>query len=54
MDASDIVQKGAVKKTWYLHYRIDLFSLTGNQFKLTEQFTGESLKNLEIKEKTSS
>lgn len=51
VDASDIIQKGAVKKTWHLHYGIDLFSLTCNQFKLTEQFTGESLKNFDMKEK---
>ena len=51
VDASDIVQKGAVKKTWHLHYGIDLFSLTCNQFKLTEQSTGESLKNFNIEEK---
>lgn len=51
VDASDIVQKGAVKKTWHLHYGTGLFSLTCNQFKLTEQSTGESLKNFEIKEK---
>lgn len=51
VDASDIVQKGAVKKTWHLHYGVDLFSLTCSQFKLTEQSTGESLKNFEIKEK---
>ena len=51
VDASDIVQKGAVKKTWHLHYGVELFSLTCNQFKLTEQSTGESLKNFEIKEK---
>jgi len=50
VDASDIVQKGAVKKTWHLHYGMDLFSLTCSQFKLTEQSTGESLKNFEIKE----
>ena len=53
VDTSDIVQKGAVKKTWRLHYGIDLFSLTSNQFKLTEQSAGESLKNFEIKEKFS-
>ena len=51
VDASDIVQKGAVKKTWHLHDGIDLFSLTCSQFKITEQSTGESLKNFEIKEK---
>lgn len=51
VDAFVIVQKGAVKKTWHLHYGVNLFSLTCNQFKLTEQSTGESLKNFEIKEK---
>lgn len=51
VDACDIVQKGAVKKTWHLHYGINLFSLTCNQFKLTEQSRGENLKNFEIKEK---
>ena len=51
VDASDIIQKGAVKKTWHLHYGAGLFSLTCSQFQLTEQSTGESLKNFEIKEK---
>jgi len=51
IDASDIIQKGAVQKTWHLHYGIDLFSLACNKFRLTEQSTGESLKNFEIKEK---
>jgi len=26
VDASDIVQKGAVKKIWHFHYGMDLFS----------------------------
>ena len=43
--ASDIVEKSAVKRLWHLHYAVDLFSLTCSQFKITEQFTGESLKN---------
>lgn len=34
-----------------MNYGIDLFSLTCNQFKITEQSTGESLKNFEIKGK---
>ena len=51
VDASDIVQKGAVRKTWHLHYGVDLFSLTCNQFQLTEQSTGESLKNFFIKKR---
>ena len=45
VDASDIVEKGAVKKLWHLHYALDIFSLTCCQFKITQQSTGESLKN---------
>ena len=45
VDASDIVEKGAVKRLWHLHYAVDLFSLTCSQFRITEQSTGESLKN---------
>lgn len=48
VDASDIVEKGAVKKLWHLHYALDLFSLTCSQFKVTEQSTGESLKNFTL------
>lgn len=48
VDATDIVQKGAIKKTWRLHYAVNIFSLNCNQFKITEQSTGESLKNYEI------
>ena len=51
VDASDITQKGAVKKLWHLHYAIDLFTLNCHQFKITEQSTGETLKNFEINEK---
>ncbi len=45
IDASDIAEKGAVKKLWHLHYAVDIFSLTCSQFKITGQSTGESLKN---------
>lgn len=45
VDASDIVEKSAVKRLWHLHYAVDLFSLTCSQFLITEQSTGESLKN---------
>ena len=48
VDASDIVEKGAVKKLWHLHYALDLFTLTCSQFKITEQSTGESLKNFSL------
>lgn len=45
VDASDIVEKGAVKNLWHLHYAVDIFSLTCSQFKITRQSAGESLKN---------
>ena len=48
IDASDIVEKGAVKKLWHLHYAVDIFSLTCSQFKITTQSTGESLKNFTL------
>lgn len=48
IDASDIVEKGAVKRLWHLHYAVDLFSLTCSQFKITGQSTGESLKNFTL------
>ena len=48
VDASDIVEKGAVKRLWHLHYAVDLFSLTCSQFNITEQSTGESLKNFTL------
>ena len=37
-----------MKKLWHLHYALDLFTLTCNQFKVTEQSTGESLKNFTL------
>lgn len=48
IDASDIVEKGAVKKLWHLHYAVDIFSLTCSQFKITRQSTRESLKNFTL------
>lgn len=51
IDASDIVSKGAVKQTWRLHYAVNLFSMTTEQFKITPESTGESLNNFELHEK---
>lgn len=50
VDASDIVSKGAVKQTWRLHYAVNLFSMSTEQFKITPESTGESLKNFELKQ----
>lgn len=48
IDASDITSKSAVKQTWRLHYAVNLFSMTTEQFKITSESTGESLKNFEL------
>lgn len=48
IDASDIVEKGAAKRLWHLHYAVDIFSLTCSQFKITKQSTGESLTNFTL------
>lgn len=50
VDASDIREKGAANREWHLHYGVNLFSLACNQFKITEQSTGETLKNFNITE----
>lgn len=50
IDASNITSKGAVKQNWRLHYAVNLFSMSTEQFKITPENTGESLKNFEIHE----
>ena len=51
IDASDVYTKGTIKQAWHLHYSVDLFSLNCSQFKITEESTGETLKNFTIQEK---
>ncbi|WP_336534055.1 transposase [Bacteroides acidifaciens] len=53
IDASDVYTKGAVKQAWHLHYALDLFSLNCQQYKITDEKTGETLKNFEIRKKES-
>lgn len=49
IDASDVYTKGAVKQAWHLHYALDLFSLNCQQYKITDEKTGETLKNFKIR-----
>lgn len=49
LDASDVVEKGRAKRTWRLHYAIDIFSMTSLEYKITSEKTGESLTNFTIK-----
>lgn len=45
VDASDVRQKGAVQKLFHLHYAVNLFTLSSESFKITQQEQGETLKN---------
>ncbi len=49
VDASDISEKGATKRIWRLHYAINLFTMTSQQYKITSEKTGESLTNFTIR-----
>lgn len=51
IDASNIVSKGAVRKTWRLHYAVNLFSMNSEMFAVTQEETGESLKNFALQAK---
>lgn len=49
LDASDIIEKGATKRVFRLHYAIDIFTMTSLEYKITNEKTGESLTNFIIK-----
>jgi hypothetical protein len=45
VDASDVMEKGCTKRTYHLHYAVDIFKMATADFSLTTGKTGESLKN---------
>jgi hypothetical protein len=45
VDASDIVQKGALKLEYHLHYAYDIFNMRTVEYKFTNSKVGETLKN---------
>jgi hypothetical protein len=49
LDASVVTTGGKAKKTYRLHYSINIFELRSEQYKITGQETGESLTNFEVK-----
>ena len=49
VDASDVVEKGRSRRTYRLHYMLDVFKMAGVQCKITAQSVGETLVNFEIK-----
>lgn len=48
IDASDVQQKGAVRNLFHLHYAVNLFTLSSEEFKITPQEQGETLKNFSL------
>jgi len=50
-DASDVVEKGRAKRTFRLHYLLNIFNMSCEDFKITNQKTGEKLNNFTVKEK---
>jgi len=48
IDMSKVTSKGAVKKTYHLHYAIDIFAMTSRQSKITDIKTGERLQNFDV------
>jgi hypothetical protein len=49
-DASDVREKGRSGRLWRLHYALDLFGLSTDQYRITDSHTGESLKNFDLGE----
>ena len=49
VDASDVVEKWRTKRTFRLHYMLDIFNMTCAGFKITKQKVGETLCNYGIK-----
>jgi hypothetical protein len=47
-DASDVVEKGRSRRTYRLHYMLDVFKMSGLKCKITGQSTGETLTNFEL------
>jgi hypothetical protein len=45
VDASDVVEKGSTRRTYRLHYALDIFKMASFQCKITEQAIGETLVN---------
>jgi hypothetical protein len=49
VDASDVVEKGCSRRTYRLHYMLDVFKMASLQCKITVQSVGETLVNFEPK-----
>jgi len=47
-DATDVVEKGRSRRTYRLHYMLDIFKMSSLQCKITAQSVGEALVNFEM------
>ena len=50
VDASDVKEKGRSGRIYRLHFALDLFKMKSEQYKITTNKTGETLRNFEIKQ----
>ncbi len=48
VDASDVVEKGSTRRTYRLHYALDIFKMASFQCRITAQSVGETLVNFEF------
>ena len=48
-DATAVVEKGRSKRIYRLHYALDLFSLHSASYRITDEKTGESLLNYDLR-----
>jgi hypothetical protein len=49
VDASDVVEKGATRQTYRLHFALDIFNMSSLQSKITKQSVGETLVNFDFR-----
>jgi len=49
VDGSEVVEKGRSRRSYRLHYMLDVFKMAGVQCKITAQSVGETLVNFEMK-----
>jgi hypothetical protein len=50
VDASDVTEKGRSGRLYHLHFALDIFSMESQQYTITAQDVGESLKNFTVAE----
>ena len=52
VDGSDVSEKSAIHRLFHLHYAVNLFTLSSEEFRITPQTEGETLKNFTLSRNT--